>query len=131
MKRTINQCQISYMRKTHFFCKNVLLYTIINISMVLEIIISKFFCILKMTSRNTFPQPKPESASYVGDDGGLRNGGDSGGWSWLKVTMLVVVTDRRWQMLDDNWVIPYKSTKKIMIFFFWIFDQKSQKFLIF
>ena len=30
---------------------------------VLEIIISKFSCILKMTSKNTFPQPQPDSAS--------------------------------------------------------------------
>ena len=39
-KRTLNQCKISYMRKNWFFCKNVLLYTINNISIVLEIIIS-------------------------------------------------------------------------------------------
>ena len=32
--------------------------------MVLEIIISKFSCILKMMSRNTFPAPQPDSASY-------------------------------------------------------------------
>ena len=46
-----------------FFCNNVLLYTINNISMVLKIIISKFSCILKMMSRNTFPEPQPDSAS--------------------------------------------------------------------
>ena len=34
--------------------------------MVLEIIIIKFSCILKMMSRNTFPEPQPDSASYVG-----------------------------------------------------------------
>ena len=28
-------------------------------------------------------------------------------------------------------VIPYKSTEKNMTIFFWIFDQKSQKLLIF
>ena len=33
--------------------------------MVLEIIIIKFSCILKMMSRNTFPEPQPDSASYV------------------------------------------------------------------
>ena len=49
--------------KTHFFCKNVLLYTINNISMVLEIIIIEFSCILIMMSRNTFPEPQPDSAS--------------------------------------------------------------------
>ena len=32
--------------------------------MVLEIIIIKFSCILKMMSRNTFPEPQPDSASY-------------------------------------------------------------------
>ena len=35
-----------------------------NISMVLEIIIIKFSCILKLMSRNTFPEPQPDSASY-------------------------------------------------------------------
>ena len=53
------------MRKNTFFCKHVLIYTINNISMVLEIIIIKFSCILKMMSRNTFPEPQPDSASYV------------------------------------------------------------------
>ena len=52
------------MRKKHIFCKNVLLYTINNISMVLEIVIIKFSCILKMMSRNTFPEPQPDIASY-------------------------------------------------------------------
>ena len=32
----------------------------INISMLLEIIISKFSCILKIMSRNTFPDPQPD-----------------------------------------------------------------------
>ena len=64
LKRTINQCKISYMRQNKFFCKNVLLYTIDNISMVLEIIISYFSCILKRMSSNTFPEPQPDSASY-------------------------------------------------------------------
>ena len=53
------------MRKNTFFCKHVLIYTINNISMVLEIIIIKFSCILKMMSRNTFPEPQPDSASYI------------------------------------------------------------------
>ena len=40
-KRTINQCKIPYMRNKHIFlCKNVFLYTINNLSVVLEIIIS-------------------------------------------------------------------------------------------
>ena len=41
-----------------------MLYTINNISMVLKIIISKYSCILKIISRNTFPEPQPDSASY-------------------------------------------------------------------
>ena len=52
------------MSKNTFFCKNVLLYTINNNSRVLEIIISKLSCILKMMFRNTFPEPQPDSASY-------------------------------------------------------------------
>ena len=40
------------MRKKH---ENVLLYTMNNISMALEIITIKYSCILKMMSRNTFP----------------------------------------------------------------------------
>ena len=32
--------------------------------MVLEIIIIKFSCILKRISRNTFPEPQPDSVSY-------------------------------------------------------------------
>ena len=35
--------------------------------MVLEIIISKFSCILKIMSRNTFPNPQPYSASELKD----------------------------------------------------------------
>ena len=31
--------------------------------MVLKIIISKFSCISKIISRNTFPEPQPDSAS--------------------------------------------------------------------
>ena len=34
--------------------------------MVLEIIIIKFCCILKIMSRNTFPEPQPDSASSMG-----------------------------------------------------------------
>ena len=62
-KITINQCRKNVMRKKTFFCKNVLLYTINNISMVLEIIIIKFSCIFKTMSRNTIPEPQPDSAS--------------------------------------------------------------------
>ena len=36
--------------------------------MVLEIIISKLFCILKMMFKNTFPEPQPDSASYPVSD---------------------------------------------------------------
>ena len=32
--------------------------------MELEIIIIKFSCIIKRISRNTFPEPQPDSASY-------------------------------------------------------------------
>ena len=64
LKRTILQCKMSYMRKKYFFCKNVVLNTINTTSMVLEIIINKFSCILKMMSRNTFPEPQADSASY-------------------------------------------------------------------
>ena len=49
--------------KNTFFCKDVLLNTINNISIVLEIIIIKFSCILKMISRNTIPEPQTDSAS--------------------------------------------------------------------
>ena len=58
LKRTIKRYKI-------FFCKNVLPYTINNISMVLEIIIIKFSYILEMMSGNTFPEPQPDSASYL------------------------------------------------------------------
>ena len=44
---------------------NVLLCTINNISMVLEINIIKLSCILKTMSRNTIPEPQPDSASYI------------------------------------------------------------------
>ena len=43
--------------------------------MVLEIIIIKFSCILKMMSRNTFPEPQPDSASYHCEECGF-NGSD-------------------------------------------------------
>ena len=52
------------MKKHIFFCNNVLLYTINNLSMVLEILISKFSYSLKIISRITFPEPQPDSASY-------------------------------------------------------------------
>ena len=47
LKRTINQCKKLHEEKTHF-CKNALLYTLNGISMVLEIIIIKSSCILKI-----------------------------------------------------------------------------------
>ena len=75
LKMTINQCKISCRRKNIFiFCKNVFLYTIINRYMVLQIIISKFSCILKMMSRNTFPEPQPDSASYTKQCSGWPDG---------------------------------------------------------
>ena len=64
LQRTINQYKKFTWEKITFFCKNVLLYTINNISMVLEIIIIKLSCILKIMSRSTFPEPQPDSASY-------------------------------------------------------------------
>ena len=64
LKRTINQSKKKlHEEKNTFFGKNVLLYTINNIAMVLEIIIFKFSCILKILSRNTFIEPQPDSAS--------------------------------------------------------------------
>ena len=64
-KRTKNQCKIPFMRKkTHFFCKNELIYTINNPSVILEVSLSKFSYSLKMMSRNTFSEPQPDSASY-------------------------------------------------------------------
>ena len=56
LKRTINQCENISMSKDTFFWRNVMLYTINNISLVLEIIIIKFSCILKMMCRNTVPE---------------------------------------------------------------------------
>ena len=41
-----------------------MLYTINNLSVVLNIIISKFSYSLKTMSRNTFPETQPDSASY-------------------------------------------------------------------
>ena len=51
--------------KKNIFCKNVLLYIVNNLSVVLEIIISKFSYCLKMMSRNTLPELQPDSASYA------------------------------------------------------------------
>ena len=62
---TINESKIPYMRRNHILCKNVLIYTINNLFLVLEIIISKFSYSLKMMPRNTFPEPQPDSASYI------------------------------------------------------------------
>ena len=43
--------------------------------MVLEINISKFSCILKMMTSNTFPEPQPDSASYLPEDPAAEGGG--------------------------------------------------------
>ena len=43
----------------------MLLSTINNIGMVLEIVIIKFIFTLKMMSRNTFPELQPDSVSYL------------------------------------------------------------------
>ena len=61
---TRKKIKISYNRKTHFFCKNILLYITGNRSVVVEIFVCKFCYILKMMSRYTLPEPQPESASY-------------------------------------------------------------------
>ena len=47
LKITINQCKKNSWGKKTFLCNNVLLYTVNNISMVLQIIIIKFSCIWK------------------------------------------------------------------------------------
>ena len=46
-----------------FFCKIKSLYTIENLSVVMEIIASYFPCGLKIMSRNTLSALKPDSAS--------------------------------------------------------------------
>ena len=75
LKRALNQSKKFTWGKKHIsFCKNLLLYTINNISMILEINILQFSCILKMMSRNTFPEPQPDSASYC------TGAGDFAGW---------------------------------------------------
>ena len=43
--------------KNTFFCKNILLYTTNNRSVVVEIFVIKFSYSLKMMSRNTLPEP--------------------------------------------------------------------------
>ena len=68
LKRTINQSKKNYMRKKNKNCKNVLLYTINNISMVLEIIIIYCSCILKLCLEILFLNLNltvpPTSSSY-------------------------------------------------------------------
>ena len=55
------------MMKKHFFCKNVLLYTINNTSMVdIENHYQHIFLYFELMPRNTFPEPAPDSALYVG-----------------------------------------------------------------
>ena len=61
LKRTIIRQQKVTINQSK---KVTLHYTINNISMVLEIIIIKFSCISKTMSRNTIPEPQPDSASY-------------------------------------------------------------------
>ena len=63
LKMNINQCKKKSWEKKHIFCKNVLLYIINNISMVLKIGFNKFSSIVKTMSRNTFPESQPDSAS--------------------------------------------------------------------
>ena len=46
-----------------FFCKIKSLYTINNLCVVIEIIASYFPFSLKMMSRNTLPEPQPDSVS--------------------------------------------------------------------
>ena len=41
-KKDHSKCKISYMRKSNFFCKIITLYTINNICVVIEIIVSYF-----------------------------------------------------------------------------------------
>ena len=43
--------------------------------MVLEIIITKFSCVLKIMSRNNFPEPQPDSASYADKTDAAQRGG--------------------------------------------------------
>ena len=40
--------------------------------MVIEIIFNIFFCILKIMSRNTFPEPQPGSALYLDERRGVQ-----------------------------------------------------------
>ena len=54
-----------YEEQNTFLCKIVSLYIINNLSVILEIIFCKFSISLKIMSRNTFPDPQPDSASYV------------------------------------------------------------------
>ena len=63
-KKDYNQCKISYMRQNYIFFMIETLYTINNLSEVIEIIASYFSYGLKMMSRNTLSEPQPDSASY-------------------------------------------------------------------
>ena len=51
------------MRKKHIFLKELLLYIINNISMVLEIIIFQIFLYFESDVQKYFPEPQPHSAS--------------------------------------------------------------------
>ena len=48
----------------HIFCKNISIYVINNISVLVNIIFIKFSYSLKIMSRNSFSDPQPNSASY-------------------------------------------------------------------
>ena len=64
--RQLNQCKIPTWGKKHIFCKYVLLYTVNKpLCDIYEKVMSQFSYSLKMMSRNTFPEPQPDSASKV------------------------------------------------------------------
>ena len=64
-KKDHNQCKILMWGKKTFFCKIKSLYTINNLSVVIEMIAVYFSYGLKMMSRNTLSEPQPDSASYI------------------------------------------------------------------
>ena len=62
-KKDHNQCKISYMRKKYIFCKIKSLYAINNLCVEIELIASLLPYGLKMMSKNTLSEPRPDSAS--------------------------------------------------------------------
>ena len=52
---------------------NILLYTSNNCSVVVQIFVCQFCYRLKIISRNTLPEPQPDSASYDFLDLSLQN----------------------------------------------------------